>query len=119
MYQLNLDTKPPMPVNNTYRTFILEQLVPLIPLRERRMFGSIGLYTGDVFFGIISGDTLYLKVDAHNLPDYQAAGSSPFSPYGDERSMSYYAVPIEVQEDRAELRVWVEKAVDAARRGKK
>ncbi len=107
-----------MPVNTTYRTFILGQLAPLVPLRERRMFGSLGLYAGDLFFGIVSGDTLYLKVDQHNLPDYRAAGTGPFAPYGDDRSMSYYAVPVEVQEDRAELRAWVEKAVDAARRGK-
>lgn len=109
-----------MAVNSAYRTFMLEQLAGLVSLRQRRMFGSLGLYADDLFFGIVSGDMLYLKVDQHNLPDYQAAGSSPFAPYGDQRSsMSYYAVPIEVQEDRAELRVWVEKAVDAARRAKR
>ncbi|HEU4325113.1 MAG TPA: TfoX/Sxy family protein [Roseiflexaceae bacterium] len=107
-----------MPVNNTYRTFILGQLAPLVPLRERRMFGCLGLYADDLLFGLVSGDTLYLKVDQHNLPDYQAAGVGPFAPYGDKRPMPYYAVPIEVQEDRAELRAWVEKAVDAARRRK-
>jgi TfoX/Sxy family transcriptional regulator of competence genes len=28
------------------------------------MFGGVGLYAADVFFGILAADTLYFKVDA-------------------------------------------------------
>ena len=38
------------------------------------MFGGVGLYHADLFFGIIARDVLYLKVDDVNRPDYEAAG---------------------------------------------
>ena len=42
----------------------------------------------------------------------------PFRPYGDERAMQYYEVPIEVLEDVDALQRWGEKAIAVARRAK-
>jgi DNA transformation protein len=108
-----------MAVSKSYRAFVEEQLAPLVPLRTRAMFGGVGLYAGDRFFALIDNDTLYFKVDDQNRPDFEAAGSALFDPYGDGRTMDYYAVPVEVQEDRDELRVWVEKAVAVAERARR
>ena len=108
-----------MPVSKSYRAFVEEQLAPLVPLRTRNMFGGVGLYAGDHFFAVIDNDTLYFKVDDQNRPDFEAAGSTAFAPYHDERTANYYAVPVEVQEDQDELRVWVEKAVAVAQRAQK
>lgn len=80
------------------------------------MFGGVGLYHDDVFFGILARDTLYLKVDESNRADYEAAGMAPFKPYADRGgTMRYYAVPLEVLESALELAAWARKAVAAAR----
>lgn len=101
------------------RTFVLDQLGDVSGLRPRAMFGGIGLYAGEVFFGILAADTLYFKVDDGNRPDYEAAGSRPFKPYADrDMKMPYYAVPADVIENRLRLTAWADHAVAAARRGK-
>ena len=79
------------------------------------MFGGVGLYHRGVFFGLLARDTLYLKVDDANRPDYKAAGMKPFRPYPGRRgSMRYYAVPLDVLESAPELAAWARKAVAAA-----
>ena len=83
------------------------------------MFGGVGIYAGDTFFALIAGDVLYFKVDDATRPDFEARGSRPFMPFGDEHGvMQYYAVAEEILEDVEELRAWAEKAIDAARRKK-
>lgn len=81
------------------------------------MFGGVGLYCDDVFFGIIARDRLYLKVDDTNRPDFQGAGMKPFKPYADRPgTMQYYEVPVGVLESAPELRQWARRSVAAARR---
>ena len=109
-----------MAVTPSYRDFVLDQLGRVVPpVRSRAMFGGVGLYAGDLFFGLIARDILYFKVDDSNRPDYVARGLGPFLPYGDEReTMQYYEVPPEVLEDLEQLRPWAEKAVAVARSAK-
>ena len=47
----------------SFERFVLDQLVDLGPVTSRKMFGGMGLYCDDVFFGIVARDELYLKVD--------------------------------------------------------
>jgi DNA transformation protein len=107
----------PLRVSDGFRRFVLDQLEPVGDVTPRSMFGGVGLYSEGLFFGIIAGDVLYLKVDEGNRRDYEAAGMHPFKPY-EERSgtMQYYAVPIGVLENPEELKVWAKKAIAAARR---
>lgn len=107
----------PMRVSEGFRQFVLDQLEPVTGVVPRAMFGGVGLYSRDVFFGIIAGDTLYLKVDDGNRADYEAIGMAPFMPYPKRSAtMQYYAVPIAVLENPDELLVWVRKAIAAAER---
>lgn len=110
-----------MSVSPSFRAFILEQLGRIVPqLRARGMFGGVGIYAGDVFFALIDDDTLYLKVDDVNRPDFEARDMSPFRPYGDDReTMQYYEVPADLLDDPQTLRPWAEKAIAAAGRKKK
>jgi DNA transformation protein and related proteins len=104
-------------VTPEFRDFVLDQLAALRELRAKRMFGGLGLYSGGRFFGIVAADELFFKVDDGNRAAYEAAGSEPFRPVAGRRvSMSYWRVPIEVLEDAAELRVWVQDAIAAAER---
>lgn len=107
----------PLAVSDGFRAFVLDQLAPLGDVVARSMFGGVGLYSAGVFFGIIAGDVLYLKVDAHNRPDFEAEGMPPFKPYPNRSgTMRYYAVPLGVLESSAELEMWTRKAIQAAKR---
>src|SRR5919106_6037875 len=89
-----------MRVSTSFREFVLDQMAGLDGLRARAMFGGVGLYANDVFFGILAADTLYLKVDDSNRGQYEAEGMTAFQPYADKpMSMSYYQVPARVLED--------------------
>jgi DNA transformation protein len=97
-----------MAVSSDYLQFILEQLRGLGRVHSRRMFGAAGLYCDEVFFGIISDDTLYLRVDEASRGDYTARGMAAFKPYADrpEVSMTYFEVPADVLEDPEALLLW-------------
>jgi DNA transformation protein and related proteins len=90
-----------MPVSEGYLTYILDQLRPVVPgVRTRRMFGGVGLYASDLFFGVIDDDVLYLKVDDTTRGEYEARGMPPFSPIEGHASMNYSQLPEEILEDR-------------------
>jgi DNA transformation protein len=103
-----------MRVSPGFRAYAIEQLASVRHLRDRAMFGGVGLYADEVFFGILAADVLYLKVDDRSRPVYEAAGSKPFKPYADRpMTMSYYAVPVSVLEDATTLVQWANRAVAA------
>ena len=105
-----------MPVSSDYLAYVLEQLAGLAGLSARRMFGGVGLYCEELFFGLIDNDTLYLRVNDDNRADYTARGMSAFRPYADrpELSMSYYEAPADVLEDAAQLVSWARRSVAVA-----
>lgn len=103
-------------VTDAFKAFVLSQLEELGDVTARSMFGGIGLYHRAVFFGIIAGDTLYLKVGDSNRADYVRAGAKAFTPYPDRGgSMHYFAVPVTVLESAPELAAWARKAIAVAR----
>jgi DNA transformation protein len=104
-----------MTVSKGFADFVVEHLDGCGPITAKRMFGGVGLYREDVFFGIIDDDVLYLKVGDANRADYQRAKSDQFEPYGDGRaSFTYYSVPVSVLEDPRELTAWAKKSIAAA-----
>ena len=70
-----------MRVTDGFRTFVLEQLADVEFVWARAMFGGVGLYADDVFFGILAANTLYLKVDDSNRAQYEAEGMTAFQSY--------------------------------------
>jgi DNA transformation protein len=110
-----------MAVSDSFRTYVLDQLGRAVgDVRSRAMFGGIGLYSGEFFFALIDDDTLYFKVDDSNRTDFEKRGMKPFQPFGEGGEvMQYYQVAEEILEDLGELKVWVDKSVDVARRRKR
>lgn len=107
-----------MTVSADFLAYVLEQLTGLGGVSSRRMFGGVGLYSDEFFFGLIAEDTLYLRVDDGNRADYTARAAAPFRPYADrpQLSMSYYEVPPEVLEDARQLAEWARRSVAVAQR---
>jgi DNA transformation protein len=106
-----------MSVSDEYLEFVLDQLEGLGAVFSRRMFGGVGLYFDDLFFGLIDDDSLYFKVDEITRERYEQVGSKPFRPYGeDSYSMSYFRVPAAILEDRDQLAGWAREAVEEASR---
>jgi DNA transformation protein len=109
-----------MPVSDSYRAFVLEQIARAAPrIRGKSMFGGVGVYSGDHFFALIDNDTLFFKVDDANRGDFVAARMKAWSPFGDGKEMTgYYELPAELLEDPDAMRPWVEKAIAVAARKK-
>jgi DNA transformation protein len=98
-----------------YLRWVLEQLSGAGGVSFRRMFGGFGLYRNEVFFGIISGDTLFFKVSDANRSDYETRGMARFKPFRNKplASLRYYEVPADVLEDAEECVRWAMRAVVA------
>jgi DNA transformation protein len=104
--------------SSDFLAYVLDQLAALGGVGSRSMFGGVGLYCDELFFGLIADDTLYLRVDDANRGDYTARSMQPFRPYADraQLSMSYYEAPAEVLENAAELIAWARRSVEVAMR---
>jgi DNA transformation protein len=106
-----------MRVTDGFRAFVVEQLAGVEDVWSRAMFGGVGLYAKDVFFGILAADTVYLKVDDSNRGQYEAEGMRAFQPYAHKpMTMSYYQVPASVLEDAEELTAWARASIRVAAR---
>ena len=108
-----------MSVSNGYRTYILDQLAAVPALNTRRMFGGVGLYSGESFFALIDDDVLYFKVDDSNRDDYVSRNMKAFMPIPGKGSMNYYQVPEDVIEEADELARWARRSVEVALKKKK
>lgn len=95
---------------------MLEQLAPLGQVASRRMFGGVGIYANGLFFALIDDDVLYLKGDESLKPEFEAAGSQAFAPFGDDKPMSYWSAPAEALDDQDILLDWSRKALAVAGR---
>jgi DNA transformation protein and related proteins len=105
-----------MAVRPQYLAYVLEQLEGVAGLRSRRMFSGVGLYSGDLFFGLIHDDTLFFKTDGSTSADYIARGMPRFMPFPTrpEAVLAYHQVPADIIEDEEALRVWARKSVAVA-----
>jgi DNA transformation protein len=107
-----------MPVQEQFRAYILEQLSGLGSLRSNRMFGGIGLYSREIFFGLIDDDTVYFKTDESNVAPYRERNMPRFMPFPDrpEAALGYHQVPADVIEDAEQLVDWARRSLEVALR---
>jgi DNA transformation protein len=109
-----------MAVQAQYLAYILEQLEGIDALRSRRMFGGVGLYSGELFFGLVDDDTLFFKTDSTNSAAYTARKMPRFMPFPErpEAVMAYYQVPADIIEDMESLLEWARQSVAVALRSR-
>ena len=101
-----------MPVPETQINYISDQMEPVGGVTFRKMFGGVGIFKEGKMFGMLnSKGTLFMKVDATNIQDYQDRDMLPFSHDKNKTAkMPYYEVPLEIIEDRNLLKVWADKS---------
>ncbi|HET6361605.1 MAG TPA: TfoX/Sxy family protein [Gemmatimonadota bacterium] len=108
-----------MAVSPEFRAFVEDQIGRVAPVRSRPMFGGLGLYSADLFFGIVDDDVVYFRVDDATRPRYVKRGMKAFDPMGTPMN-GYWQVPPDVIEDADELASWVQEALEVVERvGKK
>jgi DNA transformation protein len=98
--------------------FVLDLLRAWRPVTARRMFGGHGIYHESLMFALISGQQLYLKVDAQSRPVFEAAGLTPFvyEAKGRQVALSYHRAPEAMLDEPALAREWAERGRQAALR---
>ena len=104
-----------------YRPLRYEQMMraaEAYDVRARRMFGGMGVYTGEKMFAFLVGEDIGLKLCpedlelAMNLP-----GAGPMRPDKDSEPMrEYVRMPREVLDNLESFMFWVEKSAGYARR---
>jgi DNA transformation protein len=60
-----------------FTEYLHEQLAPLGRITMRRMFGKTGMFCNGLMLGLVSDDTLYLRVDDQNRTLFKEAESAP------------------------------------------
>ena len=93
------------------------RLMALGPVEAKSMFGGHGLFLDGICFALVTRDTVFLKVDARNRPEFERAGMGPFRPWADRDTalVTFYEVPASVVKDARKFATWSAKALDAAR----
>jgi DNA transformation protein len=105
--------------DESFKDFVLDQLVVMDDIEARRMFGGFGLYQDETFFGIVHKGKLFFKIDDSTVGEYRKRKMKPFRPNAKQTLKSYYQVPVDIIEDGDELREWAVKAVERQQRGSK
>ena len=108
-----------MVASDGFAEFLREQLSPLGRLTMRRMFGKTGVFCDGLMFGMITDDTLYVRVDDHNRAVFKEAEAAPplnYEKKGRTIDLSFWRVPERLLDEPDELILWARAALGAAGR---
>src|SRR5688500_1729013 len=105
-----------MRVKSSLASYVEEQIAPLGGISSRAIFGVVGVFIDDRLLGIVMGDKLYLHTDKSNHDDYVARGMQQFKPYPNafDLTTDHHEVPPDIVNDAEQLKVWGERALNAA-----
>lgn len=106
-----------------YRPLRYEQMMraaEAYDVRARRMFGGMGVYTGEKMFAFLVGEEIGLKLAPDDLDEaMEMPGAAPFIPEpGAEPMREYVNMPREVLDNIERFTYWVEKSAAYALRKK-
>src|SRR5438046_1510281 len=104
-----------------YRPLRYEQMMraaEAYDVRARRMFGGMGIYTGEKMFAFLVGEDIGLKLAPQDYADAIALpGASPCKPAPEAEPMrEYVKMPRDVLDDFEKFTFWVERSAGYANR---
>jgi DNA transformation protein and related proteins len=104
-----------------YRPLRYEQMMRAaesFDVRARRMFGGMGVYTGEKMFAFLVGEEIGLKLCPEDAEQaLQIPGAGPMKPDKDSEPMrEYVKMPREVLDNRESFLFWVERSANYARK---
>ena len=108
-----------MVASDSFAEFLREQLEPLGRISLRRMFGKTGVFCDGVMLGMVTDNTLYLRVDEQNREAFKEAESFPplnYAKKGETIDLSFWRAPERLFDEPDELVEWARIALAAARR---
>ncbi|MBV8505727.1 MAG: NAD-binding protein [Alphaproteobacteria bacterium] len=108
-----------MVASDSFAEFLREQLAPLGRITMRRMFGKTGVFCDGVMLGMVTDNTLYLRVDDHHRAIFEEAGSFPplnYEKQGRTIDLSFWRASERLFDESDELVDWARAALVAARR---
>lgn len=96
--------------------YVAEQLAFLGRISSRSIFGATGIFIEDRLLGIVLDEVVYLHTGPTNRADYLSRGMPQFKPYPNafDLTTDHHQVPPDVLQDEAQLKVWGERALQAA-----
>jgi DNA transformation protein len=107
-----------MTLSPEYRAYVIELFVPFGRVTARPVFGFTGLYAGEVMFGLVADERIYLKTNELSREDYKKEKSKALrfrlKPKGEIVSTSYFALPERFYDEPEELALWAQRAYEAA-----
>ena len=68
-----------MTVDSEFVEYLLELLEDFGDVNAKRMFGGFGMYRDGLMFGLVDKNTLFLKADDENRPDFEELDLPPFT----------------------------------------
>lgn len=104
-----------------YRPIRYEQMMraaEAYDVRARRMFGGMGIYTGEKMFAFLVGEDIGLKLSPDDLTQaMELPGAGPLKPDPEAEPMrEYVKMPREVLDNFEQFMYWVERSASYARR---
>ena len=102
-----------------FAEFLRDQLSPLGRVTMRRMFGKTGVFCDGVMLGMVSDNTLYVRVDDENRATFREAAAFPplnYAKKGEMIDLAFWRVPDRLMDEPDELAEWARAALGAARR---
>lgn len=106
-----------MAASPDYVEFLKELLAPLGRITIRRMFGKHGIFCDGVMLGMVTDNTLYLRVDDDNRLMFAEARSHPplnYTKRGAVIDLAFWRVPDRLFDDPGEFANWARAALAAA-----
>jgi DNA transformation protein len=108
-----------MVASDGFVEFLREQLAPIGRVTMRRMFGKTGVFCNGLMFGMVTDDTLYVRVDDLNKAVFKEAEAAPplnYEKQGQTIDLAFWRVPDRLLDEPEELVTWARAALAAARR---
>ncbi|MEZ5849761.1 MAG: TfoX/Sxy family protein [Hyphomicrobiaceae bacterium] len=98
---------------------VADMLATALPVRRRRMFSGVGLFSDGLMFALVVDGVLYLKADAETQELFAREGLAAFT-YARQGNrsvaLSYWRAPERLLDEPDELADWANLAMRAARR---